>query len=159
MRNLFFSLLFSLYLLSACVQAQEVNTVKITEIIEEISKNDDTTRVVNLWATWCAPCIKELPYFEQVNNEYKDKKIKIILLAVEDTPESVSRFVTKKNLNAQVMLLDETDASYWIPKINVDWQGEIPVTLMVNNAKNKKKFHSGELDKEHLIKLIQESSN
>ena len=159
MRNLILALFLSIYILTSCAQAQNVNTVKITQIVEEINKNDDTTRVLNLWATWCAPCIKELPYFEQVNQEFKDQKVKIFLLAVEDTPESVSKFVTKKNLQAPVMLLDETDASYWIPKINVDWQGEIPVTLISNNANKFKKFHSGELDKEHLIKLIQESSN
>lgn len=127
--------------------------------MEEMAKDDDTTRIINLWATWCAPCIKELPYFEEVNAESQDAKIKIILLAVEDTPESISRFVTKKNIQSRVMILDETDGSYWIPKINIDWQGEIPVTLVVNNAHQKKKFHSGEIDKENLIKLIQESSN
>ncbi len=139
--------------------AQNIELVKVTDVMEEIKQKDDTTRIVNLWATWCAPCVKELPYFEEINQSYQDKKVKVILVAVEDTEEKVRRFVEKKQLKAVVWLLDETDANYWIPEINDDWQGDIPVTRAVNEAQGLDVFHRGEITPEELKQLVEKSLN
>ena len=138
-------------------QAQnEVRKVKIEDVLKVIEQNDDTTRVINFWATWCGPCVKELPYFDQLNGELQNRKVKIILLAVEDELDKVVKFVAKKKINSQVLLLDEKNANNWVPQISPDWQGEIPVTLVINNAINRKDFHSGEMSKEEIVKLIEE---
>lgn len=145
--------------LTSWVFSQEIRLVSIDEVISEMQKQDDTTRVLNLWATWCAPCVKELPYFEEVHQSLKgDEKTKIILLAVEDTEKKVLAHISKNQMQATVWLLNEKDANYWIPKINEEWGGEIPVTIVKNTALKNEVFHSGELSKEELLELIQKSS-
>lgn len=145
--------------LSVPALSQDITTVKIEQVIQEIDKQDDTTRVINLWATWCAPCVKELPYFDAVGQAHQDKKFKMILMAVEDDMEKVKRFISLKKIKTEVWFLDETDANMWIPKIDSDWQGELPVTLFRNTAASKNTFHSGQMSREELENTIKQSLN
>ena len=106
---------------------------------EEAYRNgeEQTTYVINFWATWCKPCIKELPAFEERNTRYKDKGVKVVLVSL-DFPDilqsQVVPFVEKQGLNAQVVLLDDPDANSWIPKVSEQWSGAIPATLMIKGG-------------------------
>lgn len=119
-----------------------------------LQKNNDTTYVVNFWATWCKPCIKELPYFEKVNKEYAQDRVKVILVSL-DFPdileEQVIPFVEKRQIESQVVLLDDPDANGWIPKVDPEWSGAIPATIIYNRDNRKfyeKSFTQEELENE-----------
>jgi thiol-disulfide isomerase/thioredoxin len=128
------------------------------EFQQFLQKKNDTTYVVNFWATWCKPCIKELPYFEKINTEYADDKVKVILVSL-DFPDLLEKqvipFVEKRGLKSQVILLDDSDANSWIPKVDAAWSGAIPATV-IYNKKNRtfyeKAFTYEELETE--IKAI-----
>ncbi|NJL11901.1 MAG: TlpA family protein disulfide reductase [Microscillaceae bacterium] len=141
------------------LSAQTLQQVKIQTVLDELSQSDDTTRVLNLWATWCGPCVKELPHFEEVFQETKGQKVKFILLAVEDSPKTVSAFLSKKGLQAPVWFLDEAHADQWIPRLDPDWGGEIPITIIINQARGQRHFHSGEMTKEALQQAIHHVSS
>ncbi|MEH6537653.1 MAG: redoxin domain-containing protein [Psychroserpens sp.] len=102
------------------------------------SKDNNKTYVVNFWATWCAPCVKELPYFEQLNANYSNKKVEVILVSL-DFPKHIETklkpFLKKKGLQSEVLLLDDVDSNAWIPKVNKDWSGAIPATIIYNKDK------------------------
>ncbi|MEE4256990.1 MAG: TlpA disulfide reductase family protein [Bacteroidales bacterium] len=94
--------------------------------------SDDTLRIFNFWATWCVPCVKELPYFEKVNTEYASQNVKVILISldfIEDLETALIPFMKKHGLGSEVVLLDDPDANRWIPMVDPDWDGAIPVTL------------------------------
>jgi len=114
-------------------------------------KDNDTTYVVNFWATWCKPCIKELPYFEKVNKEYAQDKVKVILVSL-DFPdileEQVIPFVEKRQIESQVVLLDDPDANGWIPKVDPEWSGAIPATVIYN--RDNRKFYEKSFTQEEL---------
>ncbi len=112
--------------------------------------NNDTTYVINFWATWCGPCVKELPYFEQLHETYDGQKIKIILISL-DFPRQIKTklipFIEKHQLQSDVVVL--TDGAYndWIPKVDESWDGAIPVTLVYKQEKSiftAKEFHDFE---------------
>ena len=109
------------------------------EGFESLLHRDDTnTYVINFWATWCKPCIEEMPYFEQVNQEYKDKNVKVILVSL-DMPNMwktrLEPFVEKKGLQSEVVILDDPKQNDWIPKVAEEWGGGIPATLIYNGTK------------------------
>ena len=101
---------------------------------------DDKVYVLNFWATWCKPCIVELPAFEELNAKYKDENVEVVLVSL-DFPQklesSVVPFVNKKGLKSKVVLLDDDDANRWITLVDSTWSGAIPVTLMVKNGERK----------------------
>ena len=121
-----------------------------------LQKNNDTTYVVNFWATWCKPCVKELPYFERINKEYADKKVKVILASL-DFPNKVQSqvvpFIKKNELHSEIVLLDDADANSWIPKVSEDWSGAIPATVIYK--KENRMFYEKSFTYEELKTEIQ----
>jgi thiol-disulfide isomerase/thioredoxin len=118
----------------------------------------EITYVINFWATWCKPCVKELPYFEQLNKNYKDKNVHIVLVSL-DFPKHIERqvipFIKKHDLQSEILLLDDPDANTWIPKVSEEWSGAIPATIFVKGNKRQffeKSFTYTELETE--LKLI-----
>jgi thiol-disulfide isomerase/thioredoxin len=102
------------------------------ELRPVLERENDTLYVINFWATWCVPCVKELPYFEKVNAEYGSHKVKVMLVSldfIDDLETSLIPFIEKHQLKSEVVLLDDPDANRWIPMVHPDWDGAIPVTL------------------------------
>ncbi|MFT5819198.1 MAG: thiol-disulfide isomerase/thioredoxin [Crocinitomix sp.] len=103
-----------------------------------LEQKNNKIYVVNFWATWCIPCVAELPYFEQLGEEYPD--IEVILVSL-DFPKKIKEnlipFIQKNNLHSEVILLDEPDANKWIPQIDSTWSGAIPATIIYKNDKSQ----------------------
>jgi len=116
-----------------------------------INKKDDKVHVVNFWATWCAPCIKELPYFENLNEKYKDKGVEVLLVSL-DFPKNydskLKPFIKKYDVKSKVVAFDDTDQNRWIPAINKDWSGALPATIIYNSE--KRQFYERSFTKEEL---------
>ena len=99
---------------------------------------DGKTYVVNFWATWCKPCLEELPYFERLHAEQKDNDVVVLLVSLDMPAMWKTRlepFVAKKGLKAKVVILDDPKQNDWIPKVAEDWGGGIPATLIYNSQK------------------------
>ncbi|MDP3445556.1 MAG: TlpA disulfide reductase family protein [Ignavibacteria bacterium] len=130
----------------------QIATLNFEEFQPWLEKENDTVYVINFWATWCAPCVKELPEFESINKNYKDKKFKMLLVSLDFLKNKESRlipFVTDKNLQAQVVLLYAPNANAWIDKVDSDWSGAIPATLIYKGKKrifNEGSYTYNELD-------------
>ena len=105
-----------------------------------LNQKDDKVYIVNFWATWCAPCVKELPYFEKINKEYHDKNVEVILVSL-DFPHlyesKLKPFIVEHDIKSKVIALDDVDMNTWIPIVNPDWSGSIPATLIYKNDKSK----------------------
>ncbi len=118
-------------------------------------KNNDTVYLVNYWATWCKPCVEELPDFLELEKQMKDEKFKMILVSLDFPSQIESRvipFLKENNIESQVVLLDDK-ANYWINKVNKNWDGDIPVTQIIQNK--EKEFHNSSLNLEELQKIVQ----
>lgn len=132
--------LFVLLFVAFSVQAQEKVTVYDT--YDEFAKNvlieDENVYVINFWATWCAPCIKELPYFERLNAD--NKNVKVILVSLDskkDLDKKLIPFIEKRKLKSKVLLLADKDYNTWLSKVDADWSGAIPATLILNGKKKQ----------------------
>jgi thiol-disulfide isomerase/thioredoxin len=127
---------------------------------EVLSKDNDTSYVVNFWATWCVPCVKELPYFEEINRDYSDKKLKVVLVSLDFEKKIDTKlipFLNKNKIRSKVALLLDSKESYWIDKVDPSWSGSIPITLVYNGKKRdfyEKAFHSTAELKEILNEYI-----
>ena len=133
----------------------EIEVYNFEELERFLDQEKDKILVVNFWATWCKPCIKELPYFEAAQTKYNDD-IRVILVSL-DFPEKLESqlipFVNKNAIQSQVVLLDDPYENEWIPKVDSTWSGAIPATLIINSTKRifyEKSFTQEELEDEIL---------
>lgn len=141
--------------------AQTPRIVGAAELERFMTRETDTIDVINFWATWCGPCIKELPLFEKITSS-GPAHVKVTLvsldLELDPNPEKVYNFVERKSLRSQVLLLDEADPNSWINRIEPQWSGALPATIVINHKTGERKFigrsvHDGEL--EQLLQDIQ----
>ncbi|AWH85435.1 hypothetical protein HYN59_10040 [Flavobacterium album] len=120
-----------------------------------LNKKNDTTYVVNFWATWCVPCVEELPHFEQLNEKYKKDKIKVLLVSLDMPKMAESKllpFIKEKQLKSDVVLLRDPDQNTWLPKVDSTWSGAIPATIIYN--KDSRKFYERSFTYEELEKEV-----
>jgi len=123
----------------------QVREVKFNTIDSLLHQSPDVPIVVNFWATWCKPCVQELPYFEELNKNYSALGIKMVMVSLDfkrDLESRVKPFVQKNNMASEVLLLNEPDYNSWINRVDSSWSGAIPATVII--SKNKKEFFEKE---------------
>jgi thiol-disulfide isomerase/thioredoxin len=123
---------------------------------ETALKTNDTLYVVNFWATWCEPCVKELPAFQAAYKKFSSRKVKMIYVSMNSAKEiaTVEKFVEEKDLKPEVLLLGTNNPNAWIDKVDSSWGGSIPATVMYRHGK-KLYFHEGDFTSDKLNSLIQ----
>ncbi len=156
-------LLFTLLLVSAFgLAAQEIPYIKADQITAWKNNDSDTIYVLNFWATWCAPCVAELPDFEKLNAEYAGKKVKVVLISNDfsrDVDKKVKPFVKRKKLKSTVVYMDERTPNTWIDLVSTEWTGAIPATLVVSKGRGFERFFEKRLHYEELESTILEALN
>jgi thiol-disulfide isomerase/thioredoxin len=155
-----FLIIFLLFI-SGLVCGQEIRSVKITEV-EKIITESKTPLIINMWATWCIPCIEELPYFQEEAKKHSASagsadSLQLLLVSLdfkESFPEGITKFMNKRKITAPIVWLDETDADYFCPKIDAKWSGAIPATLFINNKTGYRNFVEEQISHEKLKQEI-----
>ena len=138
------------------VNAQEVKKIKITEL-EETIKNSQNPLIVNFWATFCVPCLEELPYFQKITKSYADEGLQLLLVSLdfkEAVPKRLQSTAKKFKIEGPLLWLDETDADYFCNKIDSSWSGGIPGSLFINNKTGYRNFYEEQLSEKILEKEI-----
>ncbi|WP_408047485.1 TlpA disulfide reductase family protein [Tenacibaculum crassostreae] len=164
MKNIFYLMLFGLLLFSCENYSQskareasiKITTLNYEQLKPFLNKNDKKVYVVNFWATWCMPCVKELPAFEKLNQEFKDKNVEILLVSLDFSKQIESNlipFIKKRNLQSKVVHFDDSNEQFWIPDIAKNWSGSIPATLIY--SKSKRKFYEQSFSYEELQNELQ----
>lgn len=133
---------------------QNIEVLKFDQLEQKWNKSNDTLYVINYWATWCKPCVEELPDFLKLDKKMNGQKFKMILVSLDFPSHIKSKvipFINKNNVKPEVIILDD-DANVWINKVNKNWDGAIPATQFIKN--NKKEFYSEQINFTKLTQIV-----
>ncbi|HRY99311.1 MAG TPA: TlpA disulfide reductase family protein [Bacteroidales bacterium] len=135
----------------ATVPEVRIKVVDFEGFKKELEAQDDTVRIINFWATWCLPCLKELPDFERTARERAGNRVAFIFVSLDNAEQLDTRvipFLREREAPARHFLLDDPGANRWIPLVSGEWSGAIPATLIYRSG--KRKFHEGMMSYDEL---------
>ena len=134
-----------------------IEEVNLVQLQSRINRSSDTTYVVNFWATWCKPCVEELPAFEALAKKYADQPVVVLLVSLDSPDERTSKvepFIRRRGYTrSQVVLLNEPKPHLWIDTIDPSWSGSIPATLFIHG--NRRVFGEFQFDEVQLDSTFQ----
>ena len=133
----FHFIVLAIFFWSFSAKAQDLITFRnFEELNAYIQKNNEKPLVINFWATWCAPCVKELPYFEELHQKNQNIKIVTVSLDFDKQVESkLKPFLKKKNYSFVATYMADKNFNNWISKVDENWSGSIPATWIINENK------------------------
>lgn len=157
----YLSVLLLFFLLSDFqVAGQNVAKIDSDDLLEILGRKNDTTYVVNFWATWCSPCVKEIGFFEELYQESQAKNIEVFLVSL-DFPDRADKqllpFLREKYIEAPVLLMTDLDYNSWIDQVDPGWSGAIPATLIYNRS--VRIFLEQELTRDELFSYVNQINN
>jgi thiol-disulfide isomerase/thioredoxin len=139
--------------------AQAIPEMNFDTFKSWLNKNNDTVYVINFWATWCKPCVEELPVFLKAASELKNEKVKFVFVSL-DFPKykdsRLIRFIQSHKIKELVILLNDPNSNRWINLVNPDWSGAIPATVIYKGS--DKTFIEGSLTYIELKQIIKSKS-
>ncbi len=145
-----------IWLLSSFTYKHQPRVLSFNDFEPHLHYSNDTLYLVNFWATWCTPCVDELPAFEKIGEEYQDQKVKVLLVSL-DYPDQIETrlipFIEKHDLRSEVLVLNDPDANSWIDKVSPEWSGAIPATLIYNS--DSRNFHEGSFTYDELKEIVE----
>ena len=141
-------------------KSQNISSWKIEDVVNHYSKSTDSVYVVNFWATFCKPCVAEIPYLQSISSKYRNQKVNLLLVSLDLPafyPDKIRTFAKNNNFTAQIAWLNESDADHFCPMIDKKWTGSIPATVFVNAATGYKKFIESSMTEEQFEMELKEA--
>ena len=102
--------------------------------LSKLVKNDtENLLLVNVWATWCGPCVKELPELVTINRMYRNRKFKLVTISMDepDEGEAVLKELTRSHVSATNYHLAIDDRDRFANLLDRKWEGPLPYTLLI----------------------------
>lgn len=147
-------------LLTCTGYSQQIAKWKITDVEKMMNWKDSGILVLNFWATFCKPCVAEIPSFIKITKKYKGSNVRLILISLDlpsAFPEKIATFAKERKFTTKLAWLEETNADYFCPVVDKSWSGSIPATLVVNTNTGFRKFNEGEMTEKEFEKMIVEA--
>ena len=135
---------------------QNIPKWKLNDLKTAISQADKPT-IFNFWATFCKPCVAEIPYFQQLVKKYDSEGVRLVLISLdlsEAYPKQIASFASKHSFTSPIKFLNETNSDIFCPAVDTSWSGAIPASLFINNKTGYRKFFEEQLTKEKFEKQI-----
>ncbi len=145
-----------MFLILSILAKAQIPAYSAEDIIHRTSSKD-TCYIINFWATWCVPCVAELPEFNKLQDKYAGMPVKVLLVSLDfkgDNTFKLARFLEMKKVKPEVVWLSHTDPNVFIPKIDNTWEGSIPATVIVSPGKHFKKFIEGSITEKQVSKIV-----
>ena len=110
-----------------------LNTIDEAGLKELVKNNSDSLRVINVWATWCGPCVTEFPEFIKMNRMYRGREFQFISISADDpeNKDKALKFLQKQEASNINYIFNVDDKYKLIDAIDPKWEGALPYTIII----------------------------
>jgi len=112
------------------VSIEELSIEQLKDLVA--NKDGGNYRLINVWATWCGPCVTEFPHFVDMNRMYRNREFELITISLDDLARKPNalNFLTRKQASMKNYIY-KGDRDAFIEMINKKWEGPLPYTLFI----------------------------
>lgn len=146
-----------IWLLSSFTFKHQPRVLTFDDFEPHLHFSNDTVYLVNFWASWCTPCVEELPAFERIGEEYNQEPLRVLLVSL-DFPQQIETrlvpFLERNEIRSEVLVLNDPDANKWIDRVDPRWSGSIPATLIYD--RESRIFREGTYTYDELKKIVEQ---
>ena len=109
-----------------------LDVLKITDVKALLANQTTDYKLINVWATWCGPCVSEFPHFVDMNRMYRNREFELITISMDEMSRrpNALNFLTKKQASTKNYILDG-DKYKFIDALDKKWEGSLPYTLFI----------------------------
>jgi thiol-disulfide isomerase/thioredoxin len=122
----------TLFLIAACSSAIRLERLNDAAIAKLPSQNEIV--VLNFWATWCQPCVEEIPLFIKLQQQHPEIDVVGVSMDELDHEPQVQIFARKHGMNYRVALREGDDFEKMVNSIDPQWIGALPATFVFKNG-------------------------
>jgi thiol-disulfide isomerase/thioredoxin len=126
----------------------DLNMIDEAGVKDLLKNNTDKLRLINVWATWCGPCVAEFPDFVSINRMYRGRDFEFVTVSADDPghKDKVLKFLKGKQASNTNYLFSIDDKYKLIELIDPKWQGALPYTILVEPGGKIVYGKQGEID-------------
>lgn len=113
---------------------------------EVLDKTNETPTLINFWATWCVPCMEEMPLLLEAFRDAKYDHVNFVFVSMDfqkDIESKLREYITKENIISNTVVLAAPKSNQWINQVSEEWTGALPFTMIINQSKGV--THEGKL--------------
>lgn len=143
-------------LISWAKEPVSIDTIGLSGIDTLLQNHTDKLRLINLWATWCVPCVQEYPDLVSLHRMYRDRGFQLISISTDDTAKLAQAlaFLKRQESSSPNYIYTGSDKYALIDAINPNWKGALPFSILIEPGGKVVYTHQGRIDPEELKKVI-----
>jgi len=134
----------------------KLDTIDAKGITELVKNHSDKLRLINVWATWCGPCVEEFPDFVTMNRMYRDRGFEFVSISADDPEhkDKALKFLQRNQASGPNYIFNTDDKYKLIEAIDPKWEGALPYTMLVEPDGKVVYAHQGIIDPDQLKLII-----
>jgi thiol-disulfide isomerase/thioredoxin len=115
-------------------ETAELKTIDAAGLRELVANKSDKVRVINVWATWCGPCVTEFPDLVTMHRMYRNRDFELVTVSADapENREAALKFLNRQHASTTNYIFDKDDPYALADALGVEWPGALPFTLVVN---------------------------
>lgn len=138
------------------VKAKDFELLDLQEQKVKLSNYKGKVIILNFWATWCPPCVKEIPHIDELYRTYKDKGLVVLGLSVDEGgPEAVKKFLKKTPISYPILMANREVYTIYQEYLPKEMRGGIPFTFIIDREGFIRQFFVGYQDKKTFHQAVQ----
>lgn len=138
-----------------------LDTIGVDGVRTLLENHTDKLRLINVWATWCVPCVQEFSDLVTLNRMYRDRGFQLVSISTDDTAQAARAlaFLEKKESSSPNYIYTGDSKYALIDAIDPNWKGALPYSILVDPGGKVVYAHQGGIDPEVLKKIIFDDPN